>query len=162
MEKGVFSSSPACMSQSLAKLYVHLVFSTKNREAFLEQGYIDELHAYIGGILRNAGCEPVEINTEPDHAHVVFVLGRTVALSDVVSKVKQGSTLWLREQHPLLRGFHWQSGYGAFSVSQSSLEEVKRYIRGQKEHHRTKTFQEEFRTLLKRYGLEWEEKYVWD
>ena len=150
------------MPQSLAKLYVHMIFSTKNREAFLEPGHIDTLHAYMGGILRNAGCEPVEINAEPDHAHVLFVLGRTATLSDVVSKLKQGSTVWLREQHPLLRGFHWQSGYGAFSVSQSNVEDVRRYIRDQKEHHRTKTFQEEFRTMLKRYKIEWDEKYVWD
>lgn len=150
------------MPQSLSKLYVHLIFSTKGRERILSRSIQGPLHAYLGGILRKQNCDPVEINTEPDHAHILFVLARTEALSDLVAKLKQGSTLWLREQHPLLRTFHWQSGYGAFSVSQSTVPEVVTYIRNQQEHHRDKSFQDEFRAMLKRYEIEWDEKYVWD
>ncbi|MFO1484716.1 MAG: IS200/IS605 family transposase [Verrucomicrobiaceae bacterium] len=150
------------MPQSLSKIYVHLIFSTKNRERVIPLHLQPDLHAYMGGILRDLGCTAVEINTEPDHAHLLFLLSRTEPLSTIVGQVKTGSTGWLQRQLPVLQNFHWQNGYGAFSVSQSNVEEVREYIRAQQEHHRTITFQEEFRRFLKRYEVEYDERYVWD
>lgn len=153
---------PNPMPQSLAKVYVHLVFSTKRREPIVPSDIRPELHACMGGILREMNCVPIEINTEPDHAHVLFSLARTNSLCDVVGHLKKGSTNWLHQQRPNLAGFYWQNGYGAFSVSQSQLEGVIAYIRNQREHHRAVTFQDEFRRFLNRHGIEWDEKFVWD
>ena len=150
------------MSQSLSKIYVHLIFSTKNRERSLPDEARLDLHAYMGGTLKGLGCLPVEINTEPDHLHALFLLARTEALSNVVGHLKKSSNDWLRSQGPQLEKFFWQAGFGAFSVSQSQVEEVRAYIRNQREHHRVKTFQEEFRTFLKAYEVEYDERYVWD
>ena len=150
------------MAQSLSKIYVHLIFSTKNRERTIPDEIRPTLHSYMGGILRDNHCIPVEINTEPDHAHVLFILARTAALSEVIGHLKKGSTNWLHEQSPAYRGFYWQNGYGAFSVSQSGVAEVQDYIRHQREHHRKMTFQDEFRAFLKRYEVEFDERYVWD
>ena len=150
------------MPQSLAKLYIHLVFSTKNREQVLSSDISRDLHAYMGGCLNGMKCVPIEINTEPDHAHVLFLLGRTASLSDVVGGLKKSATEWLRAKSPQYAGFHWQAGYGAFSVSQSLVETVRTYIRNQAEHHQVKTFQDEFRAFLKKYEIEYDEKHVWD
>ena len=150
------------MPQSLAKLYVHLVFSTRNRERVLVDDDRLDLHAYMGGILNGLGCIPLEINTEPDHTHILFILGRTVALSEVVGGLKKSATDWLRARSPRYAGFHWQAGYGAFSVSQSAVEVVRRYIRNQREHHRVKSFQDEHRAMLIKHGVEFDERYVWE
>ena len=150
------------MAQSLSKIYVHLIFSTKSRERTIPDEIRPTLHSYMGGILRDNHCIPVEINTEPDHAHVLFILSRTAALSEVIGHLKKGSTNWLHEESPAYRGFYWQNGYGAFSVSQSGVAEVQDYIRHQREHHRKTTFQDELRAFLKRYGIEFDERYVWD
>ncbi len=120
------------------------------------------LHEYMAGILRGRNSPAVEINTMPDHAHVLFLLGRSEPLSEVVGNLKQSSTLWLREQVDGLGAFHWQNGYGAFSVSQSGVDEVREYIREQKAHHRQMSFQDEFRLILRKYEIEWDERYVWD
>ena len=150
------------MPQSLAKLYVHLVFSTRNRERVLVDDDRLDLHAYMGGILNGLGCIPLEINTEPDHTHILFILGRTVALSEVVGGLKKSATDWLRARSPRYAGFHWLAGYGAFSVSQSAVEVVRRYIRNQREHHRVKSFQDEHRAMLIKHGVEFDERYVWE
>jgi putative transposase len=150
------------MPQSLAKLYVHLIFSTKNRERTLPEAVRCDLHSYIGGILRELGCNPVEINTEPDHAHLLFTLCRTVSISTVVGQIKKGSNDWLRTKGAEFLNFYWQGGYGAFSVSQSAVGEVRDYIKGQQEHHKRVSFQDEFRAFLRRYDVEFDERYVWD
>ena len=150
------------MPQSLAKIYLHLVFSTKNRECVLPDDLRADLHAYMGGTLNGLGCVPIEINSEPDHVHLLFVMTRTVSLSDVVGQLKKSANDWLRERGPAFVHFHWQSGYGAFSVSQSAVEEVRDYIRKQREHHQHISFQDELRALLRRYEVEYDERYVWD
>jgi REP element-mobilizing transposase RayT len=150
------------MPQSLAKVYVHLVFSTKNRESLLRESVHADLHAYLGGILRDLDSPAIEINSEPDHIHVLFVLSRTRALSDVVGQLKSGSSTWLKTKGAVFNAFHWQNGYGAFSVSQSSVEEVREYIRRQQDHHKRTSFQDEFRAFLRRYAIEFDERYVWD
>jgi REP element-mobilizing transposase RayT len=150
------------MPQSLAKIYVHLIFSTKNREPLLPRSVQPDLHAYLGGILRDLESPIVEVNSEPDHVHVLFVLARTRALSDVVGQLKSGSSAWLKTKGAAFNGFHWQNGYGAFSVSQSGVDEVIEYIRRQHDHHQRVSFQDEFRAFLRRYEIEFDEGYVWD
>jgi len=150
------------MAQSLSKIYVHLIFSTKHRERTLTDEVRPDLHSYMGGTLKGLGCLPVEINTEPDHLHALFILGRTVALSDVVGQLKKSSNDWLRGHGPQFVSFFWQTGFGAFSVSQSQVQGVRTYILNQREHHRVKTFQEEFRAFLNAYEVEYDERYVWD
>ncbi len=150
------------MSQSLAKIYIHLIFSIKNREPVLTDDTRAALHGYLGGILRDLDSPAVEINSEPDHAHLLFTLSRTHTLSDIVSQIKRGSSPWLKTQNKAYAKFHWQNGYGAFSVSQSAVEEVCEYIRNQRVHHKKVTFQDEFRAFLRRYGVEFDERHVWD
>jgi putative transposase len=150
------------MPQSLAKIYIHLIFSTKNREPLLPDEIRPELHKYMAGILRDLQSPSIEINTEPDHAHVLLTLARTLSISQVVQELKSGSSAWLHKHSVAYANFHWQNGYGAFSVSQSGVVETRAYIRNQREHHRGKTFQEEFREFLRRYEIEFDERYVWD
>ena len=153
---------PGFMAQSLSKIYVHLIFSTKERERTLPDEIRSDLHAYIGGTFKGLGCTPIEINTEPDHLHALFVLARTEALSDVVGHVKKSSNDWLRSRGPQFASFFWQAGFGAFSVSQSQVDGVRDYIRNQREHHRVKSFQEELRAFLRAYEVEFDERYIWD
>ena len=150
------------MPQSISKIHRHLVFSTTGRERVIADEIRPVLHEYMGGILRNKECKPIEINTEPDHAHVLFCLGRAVTVAEVVGNLKQGSTLWLREQGPRYHMFQWQAGYGVFAVSHSNVEAAREYIRNQREHHRKSTFQDEFRAFLRKHDEEWDERYVWD
>jgi len=150
------------MPQSLSKIYVHLVFSTKDRDRCLPGEIQTDLHAYLGGTLNGFGCVPIEINSEPDHVHALFLLGRTTALSETIGTLKTSSNDWLRARAPRLAQFHWQAGYGAFSVSQSGAEEVRQYIRNQHEHHKRVSFQDEYRAFLRHYELAYDEKYVWD
>ncbi len=150
------------MSQSLAKNVLHLVFSTKGREPTLTDAVREPLQRYLTGILTDLDSPVLAINSVRDHVHVVFVLNKNRALADVVMEVKRGTSRWLKTQAPRFKGFGWQTGHGAFSVSQSSLAEVKAYVEDQAEHHRVKTFQEEFRAFLKRHGLQFDERYLWD
>ena len=150
------------MPQSLSRVYIHLVFSTKQRHRAINENVKADLHAYTGGILKSIDCSPLEINTEPDHAHLLFTLSRTKTMAQVVREVKKGSTLWLKNQDTEYRDFHWQLGYGAFSVSESGIPAVKRYILNQSIHHQKFSFQDEFRKLCVAYKIKWDERYVWD
>jgi REP element-mobilizing transposase RayT len=150
------------MPQSLAKIYLHLIFSTKHRERLIPDEVHAGLHAYMGGILNGLGCSPIEMNSEPDHVHLLFAMTRTETISDIVGHLKKSSNDWLRNHDQQFRNFYWQGGYGIFSVSQSAVEEVRSYIRNQREHHKQVSFQEEYRAFLKRYGIEFDERYVWD
>ena len=148
------------MPQSLARVYVHLVFSTKAREACLADASRPTLFAYLAGILQNLECSAVKVGGTADHVHVLFVLARTIPLRKVVEEVKKGSSKWLKTQG--VPAFGWQAGYGAFSVSASQVELVSRYIENQEEHHRKTTFQNEFRQFCRKYGIELDERFVWD
>jgi putative transposase len=151
------------MSQSLSKILVHTVFSTKERRPFLrDMNLRDEMHHYLGGILAKLECQPIIVGGVEDHVHILSALARTCAASDMVKEVKRGSSLWIKTKHPDLRDFGWQSGFGIFSIGFSQVTDVKRYIADQAEHHRSLSFQDEFRTLLKRYEIEYDERYVWD
>ncbi|HEU5126229.1 MAG TPA: IS200/IS605 family transposase [Verrucomicrobiae bacterium] len=150
------------MSQSLARLHVHLVFSTKNREPFITDTVRDSLHAYMATVLQNLGCTPILINSIEDHIHILFDLGRTIAVSQAVEDVKKSSSKWIKTQGAGFAAFAWQSGYGAFAVSESNVEAVREYIANQREHHRKKSFQEEYRQFLERHRIAFDERYVWD
>ncbi len=151
------------MSQSLAKILVHTVFSTKERCPFLrDKNLREELHHYIGGILNQLECQPIIVGGVEDHVHFLCALSRTHTAADMVKEVKRGSSLWLKSKVPDLHNFAWQNGYGIFSIGFSQIETVRDYIAGQEEHHRKVSFQDELRTLLKRYEIEFDERYVWD
>ena len=151
------------MAQSLARLWTHLIFSTKNRFPFLTDKVLRaEMHAYLAEMLRTHGCETLIVGGVEDHAHSLFALSRTLPIASVVKEVKRTSSGWIKERSRTLSKFHWQGGYAAFSVSQSNLQEVIRYIENQEEHHKRVTFQDEYRAFLKAYGVEYDERYVWD
>jgi putative transposase len=150
------------VAQTLSKVYVDLIFSTKNRERTLGDDVRPDVHAYLGGILRDLDSPCLEINTESDHAHLLFILSRTHTISDVVGRAKRGSSTWLKTRDRFYSQFHWQNGFGAFSASQSGVSEVIEYIQSQAQHHKRVSFQDEFRTFLKRYEVDFDERYVWD
>jgi len=150
------------MPQSLARLHIHLIFSTKNREPFLRDAVRDSLHSYMATVLQDFGCPPVLINSVEDHVHILFELGRIVALSSAVEKVKKTSSKWIKTQGDDYADFAWQGGYGAFAVSESNVTAVVEYIRKQREHHQKRSFQEEYRAFLKRHGIPFDERYLWD
>jgi putative transposase len=150
------------MAQSLAKVLVHLIFSTKCRAPLLPQTPFAALHAYAQGIFKQQKCHLIEMNNVADHVHVLFDLHRTEALSNAVMHVKKGTSRWLKEQSPDFQHFDWQDGYGAFSVGRSQRDEVVTYIRNQQQHHTRVAFQDEFRKFLDSYEIEYDERYVWD
>ena len=139
------------------------MFSTKDRRPFLRDNVLrEELHRYLGGILANRDCQPLIIGGVEDHVHLLSTLSRTCLASEMVKEVKRGSSLWLKTKGPDLGSFAWQNGYGIFSIGFSQVEAVRNYIARQEEHHRKVTFQDEFRELLRRYEIEFDERYVWD
>lgn len=151
------------MPQSLAKILVHTVFSTKDRRPLLRDPLIrEELHRYLGGILTQLDCQPLIIGGVADHVHLLSTLARTGTAADMVKEVKRGSSLWLKTKSPDLHDFAWQNGYGIFSIGYSQVAAVRKYIAGQEAHHRQVSFQDEFREFLKRYEVEFDERYVWD
>jgi len=150
------------MPQSLAQVYVHLIFSTKHREPLLAQAIRRRMHGYLATVLSNDECPALRVGGTADHVHLLFRPSKNRALAEVVENVKTSSSRWVKTQVPSLRSFHWQNGYGGFSVSPAELDSVAAYIEGQEEHHRVVSFQEEYRKLLAAYGVEYDERYVWD
>lgn len=148
------------MPQSLSRILIHLVFSTRYRAPVLSAEIQAELHPYLGGILKRTDCLPIQIGGAPDHVHLLFALARTRSMAQVVEGLKANSSRWLK--HSGLPGFAWQTGYGAFSVSHSSAGAVARYIREQERHHRGRSYQDELRALLQRHRLEFDEQRLWD
>jgi putative transposase len=149
------------MPQSLSYLVVHLIFSTKHREPVLDSAIRPALHAYLATVARNAGCECYRVGGAADHVHLAVRISRTISTAQLIEGLKTASSKWLKTQAPTLADFAWQGGYGAFSLGPSSLEALKRYIASQERHHEKVTFQEEYRRLLKRYGIECDERYLW-
>jgi putative transposase len=148
------------MPQSLSKILVHLIFSTKDREPSITEAVRPRLHAYMAGILVNLKSPSLQVGGAADHVHSLVLLGRTISQAELVEQLKKSSSKWMKAEGGVPR-FAWQGGYGAFSVSESHADAVIRYIQAQPEHHRTMTFQEEFRKFLERYKLAYEESYVW-
>jgi len=150
------------MSQSLAKIYVHAVYSTKNRQPWLAKTWRDELFQVLGGTANNLGCQSLIVGGVEDHVHMLFQLGRTITIADAIGKIKSTSSAWVKQTRAVSTAFHWQSGYAAFSVSQSSVDAVRQYIFTQDEHHKKQSFQDELREWLTRYEIAWDERYVWE
>ena len=152
------------MPQSLSNVLIHLVFSTKHRHPFLrDPGLRSTMTAYLIGTLKKLDCPSLRVGVVEDHVHILCQLHRTMSISTLVEKIKTSSSSRIKEEkHSAVKDFHWQAGYGVFSVSQSNVEPVSEYIANQDEHHRQRTFQDELRILLQKHGIEWDEKYVWD
>ncbi len=150
------------MPQSLSKVIIHIIFSTKNREPWLDSAIRPRMHAYLATICCDLGGEALRVGGVADHVHVVTTLPRTLSQAQLIEGIKKPSSKWIKGLEGRYRGFFWQRGYGAFSVSPSQVEAVMRYVQRQKEHHRIHTFQDEYRELLRRQGLEFDEQYVWD
>jgi REP element-mobilizing transposase RayT len=151
------------MPQSLAQIYMHLVFSTKNRQPFLKDCDLrSRLHAYMSGICKNLNCPSLQIGGVEDHVHILCRFGKTIEIQNLLRDLKRDSSAWVKTQMPSLAEFHWQAGYGAFSVSPAHIEALIRYIASQEEHHRHVSYQDEFRRICKKYGVEFDERYAWD
>jgi REP element-mobilizing transposase RayT len=150
------------MPQSLASLHYHLIFSTKNRMPDIAADLQPRLYEYIGGILRAQRCCLVAAGGMPDHVHLLVSLSRELSIAQALNLIKSNSSKWIHETFADRHAFAWQAGYGAFAVSYSHLDAVKQYLATQEEHHRIRTFQDEFREFLRRHHIEYDERYVWD
>jgi putative transposase len=150
------------MPQSLGHVLIHLVFSTKDRTPWLVGPVRPALHSFLAGAVRAAGCECPRVGGVEDHVHVAVRLSRTLSIAALVEDLKTSSSKWMKTQSPELTRFAWQRGYGVFSVGPRDLDALLAYIDTQEEHHRTRTFQEEYRDFLARYGVDYDERYVWD
>ncbi len=150
------------MPQSLSSILIHLVFSTKHREAILKPEIETELYPYLATVFRECKSPSLLINGTADHIHALFALHRTWAVADVVEEVKKRSSKWIKTKDAEFENFAWQAGYGAFSIGQSNVPVVKKYIANQKAHHQKRKFKDEFRGLLGKYEIEYDERYVWD
>jgi putative transposase len=148
------------MPSTHLSLYYHLVFSTKDRLPWIDVSWETRFHQYIAGIVRDIKGKAIEIGGDADHAHILASLRATNSISEVLQNIKSGSSRWVHEMIGL-KMFQWQEGYGAFTVSKSEIEGTKNYISNQREHHRKKTFQEEYLELLKQHEIEFNEKYLW-
>ena len=151
------------MPQSLAQVYLHLVYSTKHRQRFLADRVTrGKMHAYLAGICHNLKCPSLIVGGVEDHVHILCRLGRTITIADLIRDLKRASSGWIKAESPAVAEFDWQDGYGAFSISPSHVEGLTSYIRDQEQHHRRESFQDEFRRLMRKYGMEFDERYVWD
>ena len=150
------------MPQSLSQVILHIIFSTKNREPWIHADERPRLHAYLATVGRDNGSEVYRVDGVADHVHLVATLARTVTQAVLLEEIKKHSSRWVKEIDPKYAGFSWQRGYGAFSVNRSQLEAVMSYVEGQKEHHQKIAFQDEYRSFLKKHGIAFDERYVWD
>ena len=150
------------MGHSYISAHVHCVFSTKDRKRQLTEDLQSRLWAFLGGIARENGMRALIAGGTEDHAHILLSLPATMAVAKAIQLIKGGSSKWIHDTFPQHGGFRWQEGYGAFSIGISQIERTVTYIRSQKEHHRTKTFQEEFVGFLKKHGIGYDDRYLWD
>ena len=150
------------MGQSLNKIYIHLVFSTKNRKPMISEDVQDDLFSYIGGICKNLECNPIQVGGYRDHVHILCLLSKKIALMNLIEKIKSNSSKWMKTKGEQFTDFYWQNGYGVFSVNPTEIEIVQQYILNQEEHHKKISFQDEFLKFLKKYKVEYDKKYVWD
>jgi len=151
------------MSQAHAQVYLHSVFSTKHRHPFLQDKELRaEMHRILGGASNSLDCPVLRVGGVADHVHVLCRFGRTMSIADYIKEMKRESSKWVKTKGSTVADFYGQGGYGAFSISPSHVDDLIAYIENQEEHHRTETFQDEFRRLLAIYGVEWDERYVWD
>ncbi len=150
------------MGQSLVKQYTHIIFSTKHQQPLIIDSIEEEVYKYIGGICKSLDCNPVIIGGHKNHVHILCLLSKKIALMKLLETVKTNSSKWIKTLDDRMKNFYWQNGYGAFSVDPRLIDKVKEYIQNQREHHRVKTFQEEYLIILKEYNMEYDERYLWD
>jgi putative transposase len=150
------------MPQSLASVYLHFVFSTKNRAPLITADLRKRLYPYLAGTALGNETKMLDIGGVEDHIHLLVSFGRQVTIADTVKTLKAASSRWVHDAFPNMREFAWQNGYGAFSIGYPDLSDLKAYFARQEEHHKTVSFQDEYRGFLRRYGLSWDERYVWD
>ncbi len=151
------------MSQSRARVVVHIVFSTKHRTPWLTDRVIcEELYKYVAQVLITLDCPAIIVNGIADHIHILCNLSRKIAIMDLLEELKTSTSKWIKTKAHNLKDFYWQGGYGIFSVSESNVAEVRKYIENQEKHHEVMTFQDEFRILCRKHGVEIDERYVWD
>lgn len=150
------------MSQSLVKMYMHIVYSTKQRVKILIPEVRPALYAYTGGVCNNLECHPIRIGGHLNHIHVLCAMSKKIALMDFIKEIKTSTSKWIKTQGGNFSRFHWQDGYGAFSVSPDRVPVITNYISNQEEHHKKILFEDEYRAFLKEYNIEYDERYVWD
>ena len=150
------------MANTYSSLHYHLVFSTKNRERWISPDMENRIWSYLGGIARENKITPIQIGGVEDHVHLLLGATPTMAPSKIAQVMKGGSSGWIHGNFPTMKTFAWQDGYGAFTVSRSNLDAVIAYIQGQREHHRHKTFAEEYLALLKKHGIPYDERHALD
>jgi putative transposase len=150
------------MPQSLVKILIHTVFSTKNRVDLISPEIENDLFRYFHGIIENNNSKLILANGTKNHVHLLISLGKSLSISELIGDIKRDSSVWIKKQDSQFSNFHWQEGYGAFSVGQTQVDEVMKYIANQKEHHKQKTFDNEMRSFYRKYGIDFDERYVWD
>ena len=150
------------MSQSLSKLIVHIVFHVKHNSCLIRRDDKHELYAYMGSIIKDNDSIPIIINGVENHVHILTVMSKNIALAKLVEEIKRHSSRWIKSKDDHYTNFKWQGGYGGFSVSQSVFEITKRYIENQEEHHKKMDYREEYLMFLQKYGLEYDERYLWN
>jgi len=150
------------MPQSLSKVYVHIIFSTKNRQNLIDDKIENSLYEYLGGICKGLECNPVRVGGHKNHVHLFCLLSRKVAQMKLLEEIKKQSSKWIKTKGQAYSNFYWQDGYGIFSVNPTETDKVIDYIQLQQEHHKHKSFQDEFITFLKKYQVEYDERYIWD
>ena len=150
------------MAQSLTKIYIHIVFSTKNRVTILDNAVRTKLYGYLSGICKNMECPAVIVGGYTDHVHILCRFSKKITIIKLLEEIKRNSSKWMKTQGEKYSNFYWQDGYGAFSVNSYDVGVVVKYIENQEEHHKKKTFKYEYRTFLKKYKVEYDERYVWD
>lgn len=150
------------MAQTLVSLYVHIIFSTKNRANLIDPEIEPDLFCYVGGISNNNSSKLISASGTSNHVHLLVSFSKNIALSEFVGDIKRNSSRWIKENGNQYRRFQWQDGYGAFSVGYTEINAVKKYIAGQKEHHAKVSFEDEVRYFLEKYDVDFDERYVWD
>lgn len=150
------------MPQSYTKIYLHIVFSTKHRKATIDDSIKKSLHEYIGGTCRELDCLPIQIGGYHDHVHILCQLSRKITVMKLLEEIKKSSSRWIKTKGDDYAAFYWQDGYAAFSVGYTELQKVADYIRDQEQHHSDRTYQTECRKLLKKYNVDYDEKYFWE
>lgn len=148
------------MSQSLSKIYLHIIFHTKTTSPTIREVDLGRMHAYIGQLVNEAGCINIWTDGVEDHVHILCLLGREVTIAHLVEDVKRNSSRWIKSVDSLYRNFAWQGGYAAFSVSQSIVDKTLAYVKSQQEHHKRQSFKDEYIAFLKLYGIEYDDRYV--
>ena len=143
-------------------LTYHIVFSTKYRKRWIDNSFKDDLYSYIGGIIRGEKGSLIEIGGMEDHVHILAGFSAAIAVSEMLKRIKGNSSKWMNDTNKTGSRFEWQAGYGAFTVSQSQVPIVTKYVRGQEEHHKTRTFKDEFLAILKRHKINYDPKYVFE